>query len=94
MATGHAAQTKPKTTADAMGADGLFRIAGTTGGITTAALDADHELQGRKNNAIGADEEYQKGLHEPPSMADFSKKATRESFGQGNRLKSVLAFPQ
>jgi hypothetical protein len=81
MAAQDAAHAEIEAAADAVGADGFLDVTGATGSVAAAALHADHEFQGREDNAIGADEKYQKGLHEPPSMADFLKKAMREGSG-------------
>jgi hypothetical protein len=51
---------------------------GTRRRVTAAALQTHHDLEGRKDNPVNADEEDANGLHEPISMAHFPKKATRE----------------
>jgi hypothetical protein len=39
-------------------------------------LQAEHDFQRRKNNAINTDQKEGNRLHEPISMAKFPKKAT------------------
>jgi hypothetical protein len=77
MAAQHAAHSETETTADTVRTNGLLRIVGAGGRITAASLHAEHDLQGRKNNAINADQKDGNRLHEPFSMAKFPKKATR-----------------
>jgi len=79
MAAEDAAQAEAQAAADAMGADGLLGVGGAGGDVAAAALETEHDFDGREDNPIGADEKYQEGLHEPTSMAQFLKKATRES---------------
>lgn len=76
MTTAYAAGSKSQSTHQAVGANCLFHIVGTSRRITTAALQADHDLQGGEDNAVRPDEKDDKRLHEPPSMAKFLKKAT------------------
>jgi hypothetical protein len=76
MAAQHAAHSEVKAAADAMGANGLLRVVGAGGRVTAAALHAEHDFQGRKNNAVNTDQKEGDGLHEPFSMAKFPKKAT------------------
>ena len=60
-----------------MRTDRLFRIAGARRRKPAGSLQARHDFQRSKDHAIGADEEDENRLHEPPSMARFPKKATR-----------------
>ncbi len=75
-------QTKPP--AKPVCADSFLNVVGTGGCIATAALQPQHHFQRGKNDAICADEEDTKRLHEPPSMAKFPKKATRERANPAN----------
>jgi hypothetical protein len=77
MAAGDAADSQSKASTQAMQTNGLLDITGATGRETAAALHADHEFQGRKDNAVGSDQKDNNGLHERFSMAKFPKKATR-----------------
>jgi hypothetical protein len=77
MAAQHAAHAEAETAADAVRANGLLHIFGAGGRITAATLDAKHDFQGRKSNAINMDQKDGNRLHEPFSMAKFPKKATR-----------------
>jgi hypothetical protein len=85
MAAQHAAHSEAETAADAMHANGLLRIVGAGGRIPAAALHAEHDLQGRKSNAINTDQKDGNRLHEPFSMAKFPKKATRYRRNQPSR---------
>jgi hypothetical protein len=76
MAAQHAAHSQAQTAADAMRANGLLGIVGAGGHVAAAALHPEHDLQGRKDNAINADQKNGNRLHEPLSMAKFPKKAT------------------
>jgi hypothetical protein len=76
MAAQHAAHSKAETAADAMRANGLLRVVGAGGRITATALQAEHDFQRCKSNAINTDQKEGNRLHEPLSMAKFSKKAT------------------
>jgi hypothetical protein len=78
MATEQAAQAESDAAANAMGADRLLGVGGARGRVTTAPLEPKHDLYGRENDPVGADEKDQDMLHEPISMARFLKKATRE----------------
>jgi hypothetical protein len=76
MAAQDAARAQAEPAADAMRADGLLDIIGAGGHEPAAALQAKHDLHGRKNDAINANEKDGNRLHEPLSMANFPKKAT------------------
>jgi hypothetical protein len=55
MAAQHAVHSEAETTADAMRTNGLLHIVGASGRVTAAALRAEHDFQGRKNNAVNPD---------------------------------------
>lgn len=55
MASRQAAYSQAKPAAGTMCANGFFHVGGTRGGETAAALHSEHNFQGRKNDAIGAD---------------------------------------
>ena len=57
------------------GADGLLHVVGAGRHVATATLEAKHDLHGRKDNAINANEKDGNRLHERISMAKFPKKA-------------------
>jgi hypothetical protein len=78
MATNDASDAKSRTATKAMGANGLLHVLGAGGQVAAAALRSRHDLEGREDNAVNTDKEDAKGLHEPISMAQFPKKATRE----------------
>jgi hypothetical protein len=82
MATQNPAHPEPKTTADPMRANSLLHVIGARRDIAATALYAEHDLHGRKNNAISMDEKDDNRLHEPFSMAKFLKKATRDHINQ------------
>ncbi len=75
MAAQDAARAESEAAANAVTADGFLHVMGATGSIAAAALDADHDFEGREDDAISADEEKKNRGHEPFSMADFLKKA-------------------
>ena len=77
MAPQDAARPEAQAAAEAVRADRLLGIIGTTGREAAAALDAEHEFQGRHDDAVGSDQKDNNGLHERFSMAKFPKKATR-----------------
>jgi hypothetical protein len=77
MAAQYPASPQAKTTANAMRANGLLHIIGAGGRVPAAALQAKHDLQRRKSDAVNTDQKDSNRLHEPSSMAKFSQKATR-----------------
>jgi hypothetical protein len=73
-----------------MRADRLLHIIGAGRHITAATLQAQHDLHGRENNAVNANEKDGNRLHERISMAKFHKKATLVR----NKVQKVAgAFP-
>jgi hypothetical protein len=76
MAAQHAAQAQANTPADAMGTNRLLGVIGAGRNVPAAALQPEHDFQGRKGNAINVDQKDENRLHEPFSMAQFLKKAT------------------
>jgi hypothetical protein len=76
MTPQYAARPEAETAANAVRANGLLRVIGAGGHVTATALKAKHDFQGRKDNAINADQKDGNRLHEPTSMAKFFKKAT------------------
>jgi hypothetical protein len=78
MATDDPPDAQRRAVAKAVGANGLLHVLGTGGQVTAAALRSHHDLDGREDDAVNPDEEDANGLHEPISMAQFLKKATRE----------------
>lgn len=79
MASQDAARTQVEPPTDAVRANGLLDIVGTGRSITAATLHPGHNLQRGEDHAIRTDEKDENRPHEPLSMANFSKKATRES---------------
>ena len=75
MTTRQAAYSQAKPPANAVRADGFLRVSRAGGGEAAAALQSEHDFQRRKNDTVGADEKNGNGLHEPPSMTYFFKKA-------------------
>jgi hypothetical protein len=76
MAAQHAPDTQAETAAKAVRTNGLLRVIGAGRHVAAAALQPKHDLQGREDNAVAADEKDDDRLHEPFSMAKFLKKAT------------------
>jgi hypothetical protein len=75
MAAQDASRAESDAPANAVGADRVLHVLGAAGRVAAAALQAEHHLQRRKYDAIGADEESAKRRHEPTSMAIFAEKA-------------------
>jgi hypothetical protein len=77
MAAENAASAQAQAPDQTMRTDRLLGIMRAGGGVPAAALQSEHELQRRKNDAISPDKKDGNRLHERFSMAKFPKKATR-----------------
>ena len=88
------ARAQPQPATNAVPADRFLHVVGTGGHIAAATLQAEHHLQRRKNDAIGADEESAKRRHEPTSMAIFAEKANVLVGGCLLIQKFETKFPQ